>query len=96
MGKEKAVAQASHGSAPDIAGKNIANPSALLLSTGMLFEWWAEQIDSNSYKEAANLIREGVGIATTHPTNKTRDLGGKLGTHEFGEYVVETIEREMR
>ena len=91
-GENKAVAQASHGSAPDIAGKDIANPSALLLSTGMLFDWLAEKNDSNALKEAARLISSSMEQVFTQPDNLTSDLNGSLGTIEFGRQIIRKIE----
>ena len=90
--RNKAVAQASHGSAPDIAGKDIANPSALLLSTGMLFDWLAEKNDSNALKEAARLIRSSMEQVFSQPDNLTSDLNGSLGTREFGRQIIRKIE----
>ena len=91
-GHNKAVAQASHGSAPDIADQNMANPSALLLSTGMLFDWLAERNDSNALKEAARLIRFSMEQVFTQPNNLTVDLNGSLGTDQFGMRVIKKIE----
>ena len=91
-GVNKALAQASHGSAPDIAGKDIANPAALLLSTSMLFDWLADRNDSNSLKEAATLIRKGVDSVLSDPDSRTKDLGGTLGTNDFGRELVKAIE----
>ena len=91
-GENKAVAQASHGSPPDIAGKDIANPSALLLSTGMLFDWLAEKNDSNALKEAARLVRSSMEQVFTQPDNLTSDLNGSLGTIEFGRQIIRKIE----
>ena len=91
-GENKAVAQASHGSAPDIAGEDIANPSALLLSTGMLFDWLAEKNDSNALKEAARLVRSSMEQVFTQPDNLTSDLNGSLGTIEFGRQIIRKIE----
>ena len=91
-GSDKALAQASHGSAPDIAGKDIANPSALLFSTSMLFDWLAERDDSNSLKEAATLIRNGLEVVLSDSGSRTKDLGGGLGTHDFGRELVKVIE----
>ena len=91
-GHNKAVAQASHGSAPDIADKNIANPSALLLSSGMLFDWLAERNDSNALKEAARLIRSSMEQVFSQSDNLTVDLNGSLGTKEFGMQLIKKIE----
>ena len=78
-GHNKAVAQAVMVPLPT-SRINIANPSALLLSTGMLFDWWAERNDSNALKEAARLIRSSMEQVFSQSDNLTVDLNGSLGT----------------
>lgn len=90
-GKDRAIAQASHGSAPDIAGKGIANPVALVLSTGMLLDWLGERSDSNALREAAYLTHKAVDKALLNASTRTNDLGGGLGTQAFGQQLVDMI-----
>ncbi len=87
MGKEHAMAQAAHGSAPDIAGKDIANPSSLILSTAQLLEWHGLRKGNNAFVAAARAIDQGIA-GVIKGGKATRDLGGTLGTTAFGEAVA--------
>ncbi|MDA1310487.1 MAG: isocitrate/isopropylmalate family dehydrogenase [Proteobacteria bacterium] len=91
-GDGRAIAQASHGSAPDIAGMDTANPAALVASSGMLLDWLGEQSDSNVLREAARVIDGALDAALADPANRTVDLGGALGTQAFGEVLVRAID----
>ncbi|HET6838974.1 MAG TPA: isocitrate/isopropylmalate family dehydrogenase [Bradyrhizobium sp.] len=76
-----AMAQASHGSAPDIAGKNIANPFSLILSAALLLSWQGRRAKQPKYEAAANAIETAVEAAIKmHEV--TSDIGGRLGTNE--------------
>lgn len=92
-GDGRAIAQASHGSAPDIAGTDTANPSALVASTGMLLDWLGEQTDRNVLREAARVIDGAVDATLADPASRTVDMGGMLGTRAFGEALVAAIEK---
>ncbi|BDY29075.1 isocitrate/isopropylmalate dehydrogenase family protein [Mycolicibacterium mageritense] len=87
---DKAMAQAAHGSAPDIAGRDIANPIAMILSSGMLLQWLGARRDDASLIKAAALVEGGVE-ATVRAGTMTPDMGGSTGTREFGEAVAATI-----
>ena len=89
---EAAMAQAAHGSAPDIAGRGVANPTAMILSAAMLLRWLAERHDDAAVGRAAGLIEGGVADAVTGGTT-TRDLGGSATTAQFTEAVVGAMER---
>lgn len=78
-------AQAQHGSAPDIAGQDRANPTSLILSAAMLLEWRAEKRRDAKAGEAATAIHAAVDRALADPATRTPDLGGQLGTRAFGE-----------
>jgi 3-isopropylmalate dehydrogenase len=84
IGPKHAVFQPSHGSAPDIAGKGIANPVATILSAQMMLEWWNKPA-------AAELVERAVGAVFADPTSRTRDMGGSLSTEEMGSRIVERI-----
>jgi isocitrate dehydrogenase (NAD+) len=84
MGSDCAVFEAVHGSAPDIAGKNLANPTALLLSGLMMLEHIGEQA-------AAERIRRALGQVLTGGTVRTRDLGGTATTTEFTDAVCRAL-----
>ncbi len=82
------VAQAQHGSAPDIAGKNRANPTSLILSAAMLLEWLAVRHKSEPLQRAARALDAAVDTTLKNPATRTADLGGTLGTQEFAKAVA--------
>ncbi len=90
-GVDHGIAQAAHGSAPDIAGQNIANPTALMLSTSMLFEWLGDRHDREDLKNAAQRLSDAIDEQLAEPDGRTSDLGGPLGTGAFGEAVAKRI-----
>ena len=75
-GDSHAMAQAQHGSAPDIAGQGIANPISLVLSTGMLLCWLGDRHDRAGYRDAAAAIDAAVDAVLMDETLRTPDLGG--------------------
>lgn len=89
----QAMAQAAHGSAPDIAGKNIANPTSMLLSTVMLLEWLASNHKDNNLNEIAKIMENAV-LKTIAEGPTTRDLGGTASTTEFTEEIIKRIIEE--
>jgi isocitrate/isopropylmalate dehydrogenase len=82
-GDDICVAQAQHGSAPDIAGQNIANPTSLILSAAMLLEWRGRRDGNAALISGAKLIEGAVDRVLNDTTTRTRDLGGTLGTDEL-------------
>jgi isocitrate dehydrogenase (NAD+) len=86
IGVEAAVFEAVHGSAPDIANKNLANPTALLLSGLMLLEHIGE-------REAAGRIRAALDRVLAAGVVRTHDLGGTASTTEFTDAICKEIER---
>lgn len=86
----KAMAQAVHGAAPDIAGKNVANPIALIRSTCMLLEWLARRV-SDDYLAAAAAAMARAVEETVRAGVATPDLGGSASTTGFTEAVIKTI-----
>ncbi len=86
-GDEFCLAQAQHGSAPDLAGKNRANPTSLILSAAMLLEWLAARHHLEPLARAARAIDAAVDAALRNPATRTADLGGSLGTREFAAAV---------
>jgi isocitrate/isopropylmalate dehydrogenase len=82
------AAQAQHGSAPDIAGKDQANPTSLILSAAMLLEWLAEKKGIRNAGEAARAMFAAVDRTLSSPEKRTADLGGTLGTRAFGKAVA--------
>lgn len=87
-GDAHCVAQAQHGSAPDIAGKDKANPTSLILSAAMLLEWIAARRGSDAFAAAARNIDAAVDATLNDPATRTVDLGGKLSTGEFARAVA--------
>ena len=83
-----AVAQASHGSAPEIAGRDIANPSALLFSTAQLLAWKGEREQNRALVEASRALEHTVETLLASSETRTADLGGSLGTRAFADRVV--------
>jgi 3-isopropylmalate dehydrogenase len=86
----KAMAQAAHGSAPDIAGHNSANPVAMILSTTMLLEWLAERHGRPALADAAGMIRDAVCRSLDDGVH-TADLGGAATTTGFTEHVLSVL-----
>src|SRR5262245_26129288 len=87
-GADHAVAQAQHGSAPDIAGQDRANPASLIGSAAMLLAWLGERRNEDRLCHAADAIEAALDRAIAMPEWRTRDLGGPLGTKAFGERVA--------
>src|SRR6202171_5887290 len=85
LGDECAIFEAVHGSAPDIAGKNLANPTALLRSALLMVRHLGEH-------EASTKIRNALERVYRHHEKLTRDIGGKAGTSEFADAVIEELE----
>src|SRR5438067_5199930 len=85
LGDDCAVFEAVHGSAPDIAGKNLANPTALLRSALLMVRHLGEH-------EASTQIRNALERVYRHREKLTRDIGGQAGTSEFADAVIEEME----
>ncbi len=90
-GSRHAVAQAQHGSAPDIAGRGVANPASLIGSAGMLLAWLGERRDEAKLVQAAAMIEAALDRVIADPARRTADLGGTLGTAAFTAAVVEEL-----
>jgi 3-isopropylmalate dehydrogenase len=90
-GDSACCAQAQHGSAPDIAGQDKANPVSLMLSAAMLFEWLAIKHQRPEFAAAAKAIETTIDAALQSPATRTPDLQGKLGTQAFGAEIAKRI-----
>lgn len=90
MGDHMAVFEAVHGSAPDIAGKNLANPLALLMSAVMMLNFIAVDRGDTGCHDVADRIKHAYDRAIADG-QKTRDIGGSLGTREFCRAVIERL-----
>lgn len=82
-GAKFAMGQAAHGSAPDIAGQDIANPFSLVLSAAMLLSWYGQKSGQQKFVDASNAVFLGVADAIA-AGEATRDVSGKLGTKATG------------
>jgi 3-isopropylmalate dehydrogenase len=90
-GERHCMAQAQHGSAPDIAGKDLANPCSLLLSAGMLLGWLGERHGRPPLHEAHVVLERAIADMLREPATRTRELGGSLGTRAFGTALIERL-----
>jgi 3-isopropylmalate dehydrogenase len=91
IGERQAMAQATHGSAPDIAGKNIANPYALIMSGAMLLEWLGRKRGEERALRAAARIDAAVDRVIAEETALTPDLGGTAATSEMGDAIAAAV-----
>jgi len=85
IGESCAVFEAVHGSAPDIAGKRLANPTAVVLSTAAMLAHLGEQ-------EAARRIERAVFAALAQPESRTADLGGRAGLDQITQAIVDQLD----
>ena len=84
IGDRHALFQPSHGSAPDIAGRGIANPVAAILSVAMMLEW----LGHPETKRGSAMVRTAVERVCGDGRYRTRDLGGALGSGEMGDRIA--------
>lgn len=91
MGECHAAANAGHGSAPDIAGRGIANPTGLMLSAAMLLRWLGERHQLREFVHAAASIEAAADAAMLDPGSRTADLGGSAKTQVFTKAVVRAM-----
>lgn len=90
-GADYAMGQAAHGSAPDIAGRDIANPMSLILSAAMLLGWCGQRKKSSKLLEASKAI-ERSAERVVKDGNITRDVGGNLGTQAVGLAIAKCLQ----
>ena len=94
-GDTHCMAQAQHGSAPDIQGQDKANPCSLVLSAAMLLDWLADRRNLPVFRRAAEVIDRAVDQLVKSPETRTRDLRGQLGTRAFTERLCAEIEQGL-
>jgi 3-isopropylmalate dehydrogenase len=87
IGEKHAVFQPSHGSAPDIAGKGIANPVAAIVSAAMMLEW----LPGEETARGGAMIRKAVAKVCGAPANRTRDLGGTVSCKAMGDLILSAL-----
>lgn len=90
-GDTHCCAQAQHGSAPDIAGQDKANPTSMILSIAMMLQWMGERFSKSSLIEMGDSIDAAVDLVLKDPDKRTADLGGRLGCKDFGEAVAGVV-----
>ncbi len=91
-GDRHGMAQAQHGSAPDIQGQDKANPTSLILSAAMLIDWLARRHGRDTLAMAARIIETSVDAVLRNPATRTIDLGGPLGTTAFTSELCKEID----
>ena len=90
-GDDLCVAQAQHGSAPDIAGQDKANPTSLILSAAMLLDWLGQRHHNSALAQAGQKIDAAIDSVLKDPATRTPDMGGKLGTQAFAKVVADRL-----
>jgi 3-isopropylmalate dehydrogenase len=91
-GPDRAMAQATHGSAPDIAGKGIANPYAMIMSGQMLMAWLGHKHNEPRAVEAAAVMERAMEHVISEGRVLTPDLGGKASTSQMGDAVAAAVD----
>ena len=89
---DHAMGQAAHGSAPDIAGQDSANPFSLILSAGMLLGWFGQRHGKAQFLAARGAL-EGAVAEAIAAGEATRDVGGRLGTRAAGQALAQRLAR---
>ncbi|CUX03987.1 isocitrate/isopropylmalate family dehydrogenase [Rhizobium pusense] len=90
-GNERAMAQAAHGSAPDIAGQNRANPTGLILSSAMLLDWLGRRAKRDDLIDAAKAIEIAIDLTLAETGMCTPDQGGSATTSQFTHSVIQKL-----
>jgi 3-isopropylmalate dehydrogenase len=96
FGERHCMAQAQHGSAPDIQAQDKANPTSLVLSCAMLLAWLGRRHHREDFAAAADLIEQSVDVVLSNPPTRTFDLGGLLGTRAFTAELCRQVEARAR
>ncbi|MBI1347544.1 isocitrate/isopropylmalate dehydrogenase family protein [bacterium] len=91
IGDHHALFQPSHGTAPTIAGQNLANPLATILSAAMMLDWLGSRYDDSLAKQAGVRLEQAVVNSLGEGTSLTRDLGGMAGTTLAAEAVITAL-----
>ena len=92
FGERHCMAQAQHGSAPDIQGRNTANPTSLILSAAMLIDWLGRRHHDERLIAAARVIDTSIDAVLQKPSTRTIDLGGPLSTTAFTSELCKEID----
>lgn len=90
-GDELCCAQAQHGSAPTIAGKDIANPVSMVLSVAMMVRWLGDKRGDAAAQRTGDAMTAAVDKVLENPATRTRDIGGSIGCRAFAIAVVQAV-----
>ncbi len=93
VGDTHGLFQSAHGSAPDIAGKGIADPVATILSVAMLLDWLGERKSDDNLMEAGEKVRQAVDAVLEEGSVRTPDIGGRSSTRQFGDAVLAALKQ---
>ncbi len=91
IGEDRGLFQPSHGTAPTIAGKGVANPIATILSAGMMLDWLGDRHNDKSALDAANAIEQAVSKVLSDGEIRTPDIGGTSSTMEVAEAIAAAL-----
>jgi len=91
IGEHHAVFQPCHGTAPDIAGENCANPFAMILSAAMMLDWLGEKHQNSALVRDAKRLEDAVYTVIQQGTSLTADIGGMASTTEAANAVVDAL-----
>ena len=91
IGEDSAVFQPSHGTAPDIAGQGLANPTAMILSAALMLRWLGDRHGDARVCAGADRIEKAVREVVGHSGVGTPDLGGEMSTVELGTRIVQAL-----
>ena len=91
VGEHHGLFQPSHGTAPQIAGRNIANPMATILSAGMMFDWLGDRNSDDACLKAASVIEDAVIRVLEAGSVRTADIGGSSSTTEVTDAILAAL-----
>lgn len=94
IGDDHAVFQPCHGTAPDITGQSLANPSAMFLSAALMLDWLGERHGSKPCEDAAALIEQAVDAAFADGEMQPCEMGGSAGTAEIADAVLGALRNQ--
>lgn len=94
-GSENAMAQAQHGSAPDIAGTGCANPAGLIASVAMLLDWLADRDRNPAFRTAALAVEGALQNALADPATRTPDVAGHATTSEMTQAILNGLSQDL-
>ena len=91
IGDRYALFQPAHGTAPDIAGQGIANPTAMILSAAMMLDWLAERHGDSALADGARAVEASLAAAFAQGVVRPREFGGHSGTADIVRAVIEAL-----